>query len=70
MLTLSVLFVLTLLLIEIDDSFKRRANHLEQREKLGLSSSPRGKSNPQKYSDPTNAMEKVQVCVGAGIHAA
>ncbi|XP_044460202.1 SNAP25 homologous protein SNAP33-like [Triticum aestivum] len=47
--------------ISRDDSFKRRANHLEQREKLGLSSSPRGKSDPQKYSDPTNAMEKVQV---------
>ncbi|XP_044331234.1 putative SNAP25 homologous protein SNAP30 isoform X2 [Triticum aestivum] len=47
--------------ISRDDPFKRRANHLEQREKLGLSSSPVGKSDPQKYSDPTNAMEKVQV---------
>lgn len=44
-----------------DDSFKRRANHLEQREKLGLSSNPGGNLNPQKYPDPTNAMEKVQV---------
>ncbi|PNT74821.1 hypothetical protein BRADI_1g22572v3 [Brachypodium distachyon] len=48
-------------IITRDDSFKRRANHLEQREKLGLSSSPREKLNSQKYSDPTNAMEKVQV---------
>uniref|UniRef100_A0A8R7PCP5 t-SNARE coiled-coil homology domain-containing protein n=1 Tax=Triticum urartu TaxID=4572 RepID=A0A8R7PCP5_TRIUA len=47
--------------ISRDDSFKRRANHLEQREKLGLSSSPREKSSSQTYSDPTNAMEKVQV---------
>uniref|UniRef100_A0ACD5UKV0 Uncharacterized protein n=1 Tax=Avena sativa TaxID=4498 RepID=A0ACD5UKV0_AVESA len=44
-----------------DDPFKRRANHLEQREKLGLSSSPRVIQSPQKYPDPTNAMEKVQV---------
>ncbi|CAM0906593.1 unnamed protein product [Alopecurus aequalis] len=44
-----------------DDSLKRRANHLEQREKLGLSSSPRENLNPPKYPDPANAMEKVQV---------
>ncbi|KAM0842518.1 hypothetical protein ACQ4PT_058323 [Festuca glaucescens] len=61
MLTFGVFCSLTLLLGEIDDSFRRRANHLEQREKLGLSSNPGGNLNPQKYPDPTNAMEKVQV---------
>ncbi|XP_047069877.1 SNAP25 homologous protein SNAP33-like [Lolium rigidum] len=48
-------------IITREDSFRRRANHLEQREKLGLSSNPGGNLNPQKYPDPTNAMEKVQV---------
>jgi synaptosomal-associated protein 25 len=58
-----------LLLGEIEDSFRRRANHLEQREKLGLSSNPGGNLNPQKYPDPTNAMEKVQVCIDVRINA-
>ncbi|KAK1296846.1 hypothetical protein QJS10_CPB15g01478 [Acorus calamus] len=45
-----------------DDSFKRRGNHLEQRERLGLPSSPKGRSNPRQYpSAPSSAMEKVQV---------
>uniref|UniRef100_A0ACD5UZY7 Uncharacterized protein n=1 Tax=Avena sativa TaxID=4498 RepID=A0ACD5UZY7_AVESA len=61
MLTFGVFCSLRLLLGEIDDPFKRRASHLEQREKLGLSSSPGGILNPQEYHDPTNAIEKVQV---------
>jgi synaptosomal-associated protein 25 len=69
-LTFGVFCSLKSLLNEIDDSFKRRANHLEQREKLGLSSSPRGNVNPQQYPDPTNAMEKVQVCIDIGINPA
>nr|CAD1837913.1 unnamed protein product [Ananas comosus var. bracteatus] len=44
-----------------DDSFIRKANHTEQREKLGLSSSPRGRSNPRQYAEPTSAMDKVQI---------
>ncbi|XP_072991213.1 SNAP25 homologous protein SNAP32-like [Typha latifolia] len=44
-----------------DDSFKRRASHMEQREKLGLSSNPLGKSNARQYCESTSAMEKVQV---------
>ncbi|KQJ99707.1 SNAP25 homologous protein SNAP33 [Brachypodium distachyon] len=42
-----------------DDSFKKKANRMEQRDKLGLS--PRGKGNSRTYDDPTNAMDKVQV---------
>ncbi|KAF9593132.1 hypothetical protein IFM89_020342 [Coptis chinensis] len=45
-----------------DDSFKRRGNHLEQREKLGLASVPKGRSNPRKpASEPTTALQKVEV---------
>ncbi|KAK1267834.1 hypothetical protein QJS04_geneDACA005185 [Acorus gramineus] len=45
-----------------DDSFIRRGNHLEQRERLGLSLSPKGRSNSRQYpSAPTSAMDKVQV---------
>ncbi|OAY67513.1 SNAP25 homologous protein SNAP33-like [Ananas comosus] len=44
-----------------DDSFIRKANHTEQREKLGLSLSPRGRSNPRQYAEPTSAMDKVQI---------
>ncbi|XP_052144514.1 SNAP25 homologous protein SNAP33-like [Oryza glaberrima] len=42
-----------------DDSFKKKASHIEQREKLGLS--PSGKSANRSYAEPTTAMEKVQV---------
>uniref|UniRef100_A0A0E0K0K9 t-SNARE coiled-coil homology domain-containing protein n=1 Tax=Oryza punctata TaxID=4537 RepID=A0A0E0K0K9_ORYPU len=42
-----------------DDSFKKKASHIEQRDKLGLS--PRGKSANRSYAEPTSAMEKVQV---------
>nr|XP_010936394.1 LOW QUALITY PROTEIN: SNAP25 homologous protein SNAP33 [Elaeis guineensis] len=41
-----------------DDSFKKKGNK-EQREKLGLSSNPG--AQPRSYSEPTTAMEKVQV---------
>ncbi|KAF9603709.1 hypothetical protein IFM89_037472, partial [Coptis chinensis] len=45
-----------------DDSFKRRGNHLEQREKLGLASVPKGRSNLRKTaSEPTTALQKVEV---------
>lgn len=42
----------------------------QNRDNLGLSSSPGWKSNTRKNSDSTNAMVKVQVCVNAGIYAA
>ena len=42
----------------------RKGNHLEQREKLGLSSAPKGQSNGRApHPEPTNAMQKVEVCV-------
>ncbi|XP_058080828.1 SNAP25 homologous protein SNAP33-like [Magnolia sinica] len=45
-----------------DDSFKRRGNHLEQRERLGLARSPKGKSNArQNPSAPSTALEQVEV---------
>ncbi|XP_015689080.1 SNAP25 homologous protein SNAP33-like [Oryza brachyantha] len=42
-----------------DDSFKKKANRIEQRDKLGLS--PRGKSANRSYDEPTSAMDKVQI---------
>ncbi|XXG63475.1 hypothetical protein AAC387_Pa05g1660 [Persea americana] len=45
-----------------DDSFKRRGNHLEQRERLGLVQSPKGRSNPRQYnSESSTALQKVEV---------
>ncbi|KAH7673452.1 synaptosomal-associated protein 25 [Dioscorea alata] len=45
-----------------DDSFKRKGSHMEQREKLGLSSSPKGKINLRQYStEPASALEKVEI---------
>jgi hypothetical protein len=45
---------------KIDDPLKKKVNHMEQREKLGLTSGQQ--SNPRKYAEATTAMEKVQVC--------
>ncbi|CAL9056090.1 unnamed protein product [Musa banksii] len=42
-----------------DDSLSKKVSHMEQREKLGLSSKPQ--SNPRHYSEPTSAMDKVQM---------
>ncbi|KAF8399567.1 hypothetical protein HHK36_015434 [Tetracentron sinense] len=45
-----------------DDSFKRRGNHLEQRERLGLAPAPRARSNTRAPPpEPTNALQKVEV---------
>ncbi|QCD80830.1 SNAP25 homologous protein SNAP33-like [Vigna unguiculata] len=45
-----------------DDPVRSKGNHLEQREKLGLTSAPKGQSKlrtpPQ---EPTNALEKVEI---------
>ncbi|KAH7550726.1 hypothetical protein ACOSP7_023734 [Xanthoceras sorbifolium] len=44
------------------DSPKRRGNHLEQREKLGLNHASRGQSNSRTPPpEPTNAFQKVEV---------
>ncbi|KAI9117295.1 hypothetical protein K1719_011461 [Acacia pycnantha] len=45
-----------------DDPVRRKGSHLEQREKLGLSSAPRGQSKPRTPPpEPTNALQKVEV---------
>ncbi|XP_057730059.1 SNAP25 homologous protein SNAP33-like [Arachis stenosperma] len=45
-----------------DDPVRRNGNHLEQREKLGLTSAPKRQSNLQAPPpEPTNAIEKVEV---------
>ncbi|KAK7411366.1 hypothetical protein VNO78_02799 [Psophocarpus tetragonolobus] len=46
-----------------DDPVRRKGNHLEQREKLGLTSSaPKGQSKSRTtLSEPTNTLEKVEV---------
>ncbi|WVZ75181.1 hypothetical protein U9M48_023263 [Paspalum notatum var. saurae] len=46
-------------LVSRDDSFKKKASRMEQRDKLGLS--PRGKRDPRHYAEPTDAMDKVQI---------
>ncbi|XP_059303675.1 SNAP25 homologous protein SNAP33-like [Lycium ferocissimum] len=45
-----------------DDPVQRRGNHLDQREKLGLSSAPKERSSSRTPPpEPTNALQKVEV---------
>ncbi|KAE9601926.1 hypothetical protein Lal_00041044 [Lupinus albus] len=45
-----------------DDPVRSKGNHLEQREKLGLTSAHKGQSKPRTPPrEPTNALEKVEV---------
>ncbi|MED6206040.1 SNAP25 homologous protein snap33 [Stylosanthes scabra] len=45
-----------------DDPVRQKGNYLEQREKLGLNSAPKGQSNLRTPPpEPTNALEKVEV---------
>ncbi|TVU29900.1 hypothetical protein EJB05_21491 [Eragrostis curvula] len=46
-------------MVSRDDSFKKKASRMEQRDKLGLS--PRGKGNTRQYGEAANAMDKVQL---------
>lgn len=43
------------------DAAYRRGNHLEQREKLGLTSARKEHKSSQAYDEPTNALQKVEV---------
>ncbi|KAH7652396.1 synaptosomal-associated protein 25 [Dioscorea alata] len=43
--------------ITADDQLKTKISHVEQRDKLGLTS----KSNPRQYAEATSAMEKVEI---------
>ncbi|KAJ3702799.1 hypothetical protein LUZ61_006504 [Rhynchospora tenuis] len=45
--------------VKLDDSLSKQVNQKEQREKLGLTSGQQ--SNPRKYAEATNAMDKVQI---------
>jgi len=43
---------------------RSKGNHLEQREKLGLTSAAKGQSKLQTLpQEPTTALEKVEVCI-------
>ncbi|XP_009761175.1 SNAP25 homologous protein SNAP33 [Nicotiana sylvestris] len=45
-----------------DDPVQRKGNHLEQREKLGLSSAPKGRSSSRTPPpEPTNALQHIEV---------
>ncbi|KAF3438121.1 hypothetical protein FNV43_RR20877 [Rhamnella rubrinervis] len=45
-----------------DDEVERRGDHLEQREKLGLTPAPKGRSHTRTPpSEPTGALQKVEV---------
>ncbi|KAF8686670.1 hypothetical protein HU200_043501 [Digitaria exilis] len=46
-------------MVSRDDSFKKKASRIEQRDKLGLS--PRGKNSNRHYGEADNAMDKVQI---------
>ncbi|KAL0335568.1 UNVERIFIED_CONTAM: SNAP25 homologous protein SNAP33 [Sesamum radiatum] len=49
-------------LITRDDAVYRKGNHLEQRERLGLTSASKERSHTRKQpSEPTNALQKVEV---------
>lgn len=51
-------------LVFADDATHRRGNHLEQREKLGVGPTSKGQSNMRTPPpEPTNALQKVEVCV-------
>ncbi|KAM0863184.1 hypothetical protein ACQ4PT_044763 [Festuca glaucescens] len=44
-----------------DDSFIRNGNHLEQRQKLGLTDRPRRSKSREALSEPTTGLQKVEV---------
>ncbi|MQM19192.1 hypothetical protein Taro_052193 [Colocasia esculenta] len=44
-----------------EDSFKRKGSHLDQRERLGINSNPKGRSHPREYSEPKSVLEKVEM---------
>jgi hypothetical protein len=44
-----------------DDSFIRKGSHLEQRQKLGLVDHPPRSNGREFHSEPTSALEKVEV---------
>lgn len=49
-------------MITRDDSFIRRGNHLEQRDRLGLGHVPKGRNKSRTPPpEPTNALQKVEV---------
>jgi len=48
-------------MIDADDSFIRKGSHLEQRQKLGLADHPRPSNARQFRSEPSSALEKVEV---------
>jgi hypothetical protein len=48
----------------VENSARRNGSHLEQREKLGITSAPRGRSNTlNPPAEPTNALQKVEACI-------
>lgn len=50
--------------IENADNAVRRGGQLEEREKLGLTSAPKGRSTPRTLPPgPANALQKVEVCI-------
>jgi synaptosomal-associated protein 25 len=47
--------------MDADDSFIRKGNHLEQRQKLGLTDRPRRSKSREHLSEPTSGLQKVEV---------
>lgn len=45
-----------------DEAVISKGNHLEQREKLGLGRAPNPRSSHAPHPDPTNSLQKVEVC--------
>ncbi|XP_078430221.1 synaptosomal-associated protein SNAP25-like 29 [Wolffia australiana] len=44
-----------------DDSFKRKASHLEQRERLGLTSNSKERANPRHATETSSTLQKVEL---------
>lgn len=45
-----------------DQAVISKGNHLEQREKLGLSRAPKPRPSRAPHPEPTNSLQKVEVC--------
>lgn len=53
-------------MLYVDDAVRRKGNHLEQREKLGLTSASEGQSRLQTPpQEPTDALTKVEVRINS-----
>lgn len=58
-----IMFLISIVVESLDKPSKKSGNHKEEREKLGLIAKGRSSSQPPPLDQPTNALQKVEVCV-------